>query len=194
MTPPGESQDSSCSQVDHTDAGSASVPRNVVLTGFMGTGKTTVGRFVARQLRFGFVDTDAVIVERHGPIADIFADQGEAAFRKFEFEVAVDLGTRKGLVIATGGGLVLDPRNVEALGSSGRWFALTASVDEIYRRVRHSPNPRPLLDGENPRQRIAELLDERSEVYRQFDQVDTTGRSPADIAAEIAERFRPVSE
>ena len=83
---------------------------NLILTGFMGTGKTTVGRLVARKLGREFVDTDLVIEERHGPIQEIFDRQGESAFRDIERTLAVELGQRKRLVIATGGRMLLDPR------------------------------------------------------------------------------------
>jgi shikimate kinase len=87
--------------------------RNVVLTGFMGTGKTTVGRLLAERLGYGFVDTDALIVARHGPIAEIFAGRGEGEFRRLEAEVAAELADRTGLVIATGGRMLLDHGNAE---------------------------------------------------------------------------------
>ncbi len=85
--------------------------QNLVLTGFMGTGKTTVGRMLAEKLGMEFVDTDELIESRHGPIPRIFADRGESEFRAIEQEVARELGERSGLVIATGGRMVLDDDN-----------------------------------------------------------------------------------
>src|SRR5690606_6565646 len=102
--------------------------RNVVLTGFMGTGKTTVGRLLAERLGFEFVDTDALITERHGPIPEIFARDGEAAFRQFERALAAELAERSGLVVSTGGRLMLDPASAAALGNGAAVFCLTAEL------------------------------------------------------------------
>ena len=168
----------------------ASVERNVVLTGFMGTGKTTVGRALADLLDFDFVDTDQVIEADHGPIPMIFAEQGEAAFRIIEGRVAVELAERSGLVIATGGRLMLDPHNASTLEASGLVFCLTAPVSVILDRVLGDGTAhRPLLDGDNPAGRITELLAERRAAYAQFEQVDTEDRSPAEIAADIHARL-----
>lgn len=109
--------------------------RNVVLTGFMGTGKTTIGRLLASRLGFEFVDTDAVIVERHGSIPAIFAERGEGAFRRMERDVADELAGRRGLVVATGGRMLVDAVNAERLGGTGDVFCLVASVDTILERV-----------------------------------------------------------
>src|SRR3970040_282740 len=97
---------------------------NLVLTGFMGTGKTTVGHALAVKLGMEFVDTDELIEARHGPIARIFAEQGEAEFRAIERTVARELGQRTGLVIATGGRMILDPENFQSLSKNGRIFCL----------------------------------------------------------------------
>jgi shikimate kinase len=158
---------------------------NIVLTGFMGTGKTTIGRLLAAQLGIEFVDTDAVVTARYGPIANIFARQGECAFRRMEREVALELGRRSGLVIATGGGMLLDARNAAILGATGRIFCLTATPQTILNRVAVAEGERPLLAGPDPASRIAALLAERAAAYDQFTQIATDGRSPADIAAEI---------
>lgn len=166
---------------------------NVVLTGFMGTGKTTVGRLVAERLGHDFVDTDVVIEERHGPIPTIFAEQGEAAFREIERNLARELAARTGIVISTGGRMMLDPANAEALGATGRVYCLVADPDEILRRVTTDPShiERPLLAGPDPRARILELLAERTPLYRRFPQVDTGGRPPAEIADEIVALAAP---
>ena len=166
--------------------------RNVVLTGFMGTGKSTVGRILASRLGFGFVDTDELVEERHGPIAAIFAGRGEAAFRAMERDIAVELGARSSLVIATGGRLMLDDDNADALGAEGRVFCLVADTDEILDRVRSDEAriDRPLLASPDPRGRIVELLADRAAGYRQFPQIETDGRSPGDIAADIEHRLR----
>ena len=96
---------------------------NIILTGFMATGKTTIGRLLAGALDYEFVDTDHLIQDRCGQtIADLFREKGEAVFRRMEADVARELGRKEGLVIATGGGLVLDPANVEALENRGADF------------------------------------------------------------------------
>lgn len=160
---------------------------NVVLTGFMGTGKTTVGRLLARRLGYGFVDTDHVIEQRHGTIESIFATQGEVSFRQFERSVAAELAEQSRLVISTGGRLMLDAANVKALSANGRVFCLVASPEQILRRVLgDGEGPvRPLLASADPRQRIIELLAERDAGYGRFPQIPTDDRRPADIVEEI---------
>ena len=142
----------------------ASDSRNIVLTGFMGTGKTTVGRLLAEQLGYEFVDTDQVIEQRHGKVADIFREMGEETFRTIEREVASELADRRRLVISTGGRMMLDPRNVASLSRNGRIFCLVATPDAIFDRIAGDPSQieRPLLSVPDPRQRIVELLAERS--------------------------------
>ena len=161
----------------------------------MGTGKTTVGRLLATELGFEFVDTDEVIEERHGPIATIFSEHGESRFREIEREVAAELAARSGLVIATGGRLMLDLVNVAALSQNGRVFCLVATPDEILKRVLADEMvERPLLAGRDPYERIMELLAEREQGYRRFAQVATGSRSPKTIATEIAALVRSIGE
>lgn len=159
----------------------------MVLTGFMGTGKTTVGRLLAADLGFAFVDTDVLIEERHGPIADIFATRGEEAFREIERGVAAELATRSGLVISTGGRMMLDPANVQALSANGRVFCLVATPDEVFERVTQDPSriERPLLKVPDPRQRIVELMSERDAEYRRFPQLVTDTMTPEAVARDL---------
>jgi shikimate kinase len=157
-------------------------PPNIVLTGFMGTGKSTVGRRLAERLGWPFVDTDAVIEADHGPIPAIFAEQGEDRFRAIEREVAADLARRRATVVATGGRLLLDPANVETLGRSGVVVCLDASVDALVARLADEAAGRPLLRGADPRARITELLRARRAAYARFPQVATDGRSPDEVA------------
>ncbi len=163
----------------------ASGRRNVVLTGFMGTGKTTVGRALASRLGFEFVDTDAVIEAGHGPIPQIFAEHGEGRFRQLEREVAAALAEREGLVVSTGGRMLVDPVNADALGATGDIVCLTATVDTIVERVGATAAARPLLAGDDVPGRVRELLAERAPAYARFTQVATDGRSPRQIAAEV---------
>ena len=166
--------------------------RNVILTGFMGTGKTTVCQLLAQQLGYRFVDTDVLIETRSGmTVPEIFRLKGEAAFRAMEAEVAGELGAEEGLVIATGGRLMLDPDNAAALGRRGMVFCLSAAPDEIIARVGAEPGAaRPMLEGADPQGRILALLHEREEGYRRFRQVDTTHKKPAEVAAEVLSIFR----
>jgi shikimate kinase len=173
------------------DAPTRAHVRNVVLTGFLGTGKSTSGRLLAGRLGATFVDTDDLIEREHGPIDRIFSDQGEAEFRRIERAVAEELSERDGLVISTGGRLMLDARNAEVLGADAHVFCLTASVDTIVARVEADRDrvDRPLLVAKDVRARIAELLTERAEGYGQFIQVDTGGRTPAHVVDDIVARI-----
>lgn len=162
---------------------------NIVLTGFMGTGKTTAGRLLAQRLGREFVDTDELIESRHGPIPEIFEREGETGFRRIEREVAAELGKRAGLVIATGGGMLVDPDTAAALG--GRVFCLTAPIQEIMERVLAEQDTviRPLLGGDDPAGRAAALLESRAEAYARFELVETGGRTPDEVVAAILERW-----
>jgi len=165
---------------------------NIILTGFMGTGKTTVGKLLAQRLKYEFVDTDVFIEGRAGrSIAEIFAELGEAAFRQMETEAALELANRDELVISTGGGLMLDDGNVAALGENGRIFCLTATPNEILARIQKDGETRPLLADENPLERIMAILQERKEKYSQFEQIDTSGKTLMQIADTIMEKVAP---
>jgi shikimate kinase len=163
--------------------------RNIILTGFMGTGKTTVGKLLADLLGYGFVDTDDLIEARHGrSIPQIFAESGEAAFRQMERDMAQALAEQEDLVIATGGRLMLDPVNVAALGQNGRIFCLVATPEEILMRVMQAGvAERPLLSGDNPQERIATLLQERREKYAQFPQINTDNLEATAVARQLAD-------
>jgi 3-dehydroquinate synthase len=157
---------------------------NVILTGFMGTGKTTTGRRLAERLGREFVDTDELIVARAGrSIADIFREEGESRFRELEAQVAAELAGRRGLVIATGGRLMLDPDNAAALGATGPVFCLTASPADIVARVSADEGKRPLLAGGE--ERVAFLLQQRAAAYARFRAIDTGGKMAAAVADEI---------
>jgi shikimate kinase len=152
---------------------------NIILTGFMGTGKSTVGRLLAKKTGYRFVDTDTLIEQQTGKtITEIFTTQGEKAFRNLETELVKKLAKKGGQVIATGGGLVLNPDNVKELSRTGKIFCLTTTADEILQRVKQQENTRPLLQEKNPLQKITTLLQQRAHVYRQFPQISTTGTAP----------------
>jgi 3-dehydroquinate synthase len=162
--------------------------RNIVITGFMGTGKTTIGRLVAARLGRPFYDMDDQIEARFGkPIPRVFAEDGEDAFRAAESELCRRFGEESGIVLSTGGGALLNPTNRSALAANGVLICLTASVDAILERVDHANN-RPLLSGdrEERRRRVRRLLDERRAAYAAIPhQVNTTGRYPKAIADEV---------
>ncbi|RLB93579.1 MAG: shikimate kinase [Deltaproteobacteria bacterium] len=166
-------------------------PGNIILTGFMATGKSAVGRRLAQILGRRFVDTDELIAARQGcSVAGIFRHHGETYFRKLEAEVARELAMAGGLVVATGGQLLLDPGNAEVLGRTGRIFCLTAEPEAILARVEADTEVRrPLLETEDRLARITALLKERAAGYARFEALDTTGRSPEEIARDIAARI-----
>lgn len=159
---------------------------NIVLTGFMGTGKTTVGRLLAERLGYRFVDTDALIVARDGrSIADIFHQDGEMTFRRQEAAVAQELAGQTGLVIATGGRLMLDPDNAAALSRNGQVFCLTAEPETLLARLSLDEVRRPLLDVPQPAERVRQLMAQRAEAYGRFLQVETDGKTPMQVVDEI---------
>ncbi len=166
------------------------LPRNVILAGFMGSGKTTVGKLLAARLGWQFVDTDELIERRAGrAVAEIFRAQGEAAFRQWESEVAEGLATMERCVIATGGGFMLRPENRAAAEAAGMVVFLMASPEEIWHRVRGGAG-RPLLEGEDPRRRIRELLDQRQAAYQALPIcIDTDRRTPEAVAEAIWARL-----
>ncbi|MCB1230305.1 MAG: shikimate kinase [Verrucomicrobiae bacterium] len=139
---------------------------NVVLIGFMGTGKTSVGRRVADSLGFRFVDTDQLVVELAGkPITKIFAEEGEAHFRELETEALRRCASESGQVIATGGGIVTQPRNRELLHRTGYVVWLKADPETVLQRVSRNRD-RPLLQTADPLATIQELYASRVDLYR----------------------------
>ena len=164
---------------------------NLALVGFMGTGKSSVGRIVARQLNFAFVDTDQLIEARtHKSISTIFAKQGEAAFRESEGKIVTELESQRHLVIAAGGGLVVDARNLASLRHHALIVCLWASPETIWQRVCNQPH-RPLLQDHDPLGKIQRLLAERKSAYLQADiLVNTEQRSAREVAQHVIHEFR----
>lgn len=167
---------------------------NIALIGFMGSGKSTVGRIVADQLRFTLIDTDHEIEARSSKtVTQIFSQSGEAAFRQFEHELVLELASRAQTVISTGGGLPVNPANLESLKQHALVVCLWASPDRIWERVRHHAH-RPLLNGPDPQGKIRELLTEREPYYRQADVLlNTELRTLKEIAHQIVAQFRMFS-
>jgi shikimate kinase len=164
---------------------------NVALVGFMGTGKSSVGRIVARQLNFAFVDTDQLVEARtHKSISSIFAEQGEPAFRETEGKVVAELASQRDLVIAAGGGLVVDAMNLASLRHHALIVCLWASPETIWQRVCNQPH-RPLLQDPDPLAKIQRLLAERKPAYLQADiLVNTEQRSAREVAQHVIHEFR----
>ncbi len=161
---------------------------NIILTGFMGTGKTTLGRLLAKRIGYKFIDTDAQIEKQIGQtIADLFQTQGETAFRKLEAKLVKELAQQEGLVIATGGGLVLDPTNVATLSKTGQIICLTASPEEILARVSKQQDVRPLLQEKDPRAKIIELLQQRETIYQQFPQLSASKQTLEQLVDRLLE-------
>lgn len=139
--------------------------RSIFLIGMMGAGKSTVGRLLAQHLQFEFIDADRELEERSGvPIPTIFDIEGEAGFRRREVALLDELSQRGGIVLATGGGAVLDDAVAQALRARGLVIYLRASADEIFRRTRNDRS-RPLLQTPNPRAVIDRLVAEREPLY-----------------------------
>jgi shikimate kinase len=164
---------------------------NLALVGFMGTGKTSVGRLVAEQLHFEFLDTDDLIQTRTGrTIADIFAKDGEPAFRALERQVVGELAAHRKTMISTGGGLPTNPENLAALKTHALVICLWASPEKIWERVRYQSH-RPLLHDPDPQKKIRELLALREPFYKQADVlINTDQRSAREVAQQIVLQFK----
>lgn len=164
---------------------------NLALIGFMGTGKTSVGRLVAEMLNFEFVDTDEQIQAKTGrTISDIFATDGEAAFRALEHETVLELSQHRQAVISTGGGLPTNPENMAQLKRHALVICLWSSAEKIWDRVRHQTH-RPLLHDENPQQKIQELLTVREPYYKQADVlVNTDIRGAREVAQQVVLQYK----
>ena len=160
--------------------------QNIYLVGFMGTGKTTVGKILAKSLGKEFVEMDAVIEVREGSeVVDIFAKKGEVYFRKLEKELFKKLSVKKDLVISCGGGLICDEENLRRLKETGTVFCLKASALTVHQRIKEHTH-RPILNVEDPQKKIEELLKERAPYYIQAQHlIDTDNFSPEEIADKI---------
>ena len=163
---------------------------NVALIGFMGTGKSCVGRVAADMLHFTFLDTDHVIEARAGKaIGEIFAQDGEPVFRQWERRIVEELTRRTRTVIATGGGLPVEEGNLTSLKSHALVICLWASPEAIWERVGGQAH-RPLLNEGDPLTRIRELLAAREPYYRQADVLVNTGmRSVREVAQHVVHQF-----
>jgi shikimate kinase len=166
-------------------------PQNLFLVGPMGAGKSAVGRQLARLLHLEFVDSDQEIESRTGvDIPFIFEKEGEAGFRKREAGVIDDLSRKDGIVLATGGGAIMDPENRSHLGARGFVIYLHTSVEQQLARTRKGRD-RPLLEKDDPRAVLETLMAAREPLYREIADltVDTDGRKVRAVANEILDRL-----
>ena len=163
--------------------------KNIILTGFMGTGKTEVGRILSKKMGRRLVDVDGMIEdEQKMTVSDIFREFGEQRFRDLEADAVRRLSEMSNLLISTGGGVVLREENLESLRKNGTVICLTASPETILKRV-CSNSDRPLLQVDDPLARIKELVETRRKYYERSDMViDTEDRTPLEVAEEIITR------
>ena len=164
--------------------------KNIYIVGFMGTGKTVVGRALSQKTRVIFVDLDACIEEKEKmTISEIFKTKGEEYFRRIEKEALLNASKQKGAVISCGGGIVVDPENMARMKETGICVCLAASPQEILKRVGVTTH-RPLLHSGDPLERIQSLMSDRDSSYRQADiLIDTTNLSVEDIVATILQKL-----
>lgn len=162
---------------------------NLILSGFMGTGKTTVGRLVARRLNMPFIDTDILVETAAGQsIAQVIETSGEEFFRELEAQVCRQVAQRSGQVIATGGGALLDDASRQALEASGIIICLTCELEEIIQRIGDG-TARPLYHGD--RDRPERLYTERENHYQSLRlKIDTTDRTPDQVTEEIIDLWQ----
>ena len=164
---------------------------NVALIGFMGTGKTSVGRLTAELLHFDYLDTDEMIQAATGrTIAEIFSTNGERAFRELEEKTVAELTGKTRTVISAGGGLPVNPANLASLKTHALVVCLWASPAKIWERVRNQAH-RPLLHDPDPQKKIHELLAAREPFYKQADiLLNTESRSLREVAQQVVHQFR----
>ena len=171
--------------------------KNIVLIGMMGAGKSTIARLVsAKSKNFQYLDIDKEIeklAQKH--IHEIFAENGEGHFRQLEHEMIVKYSIYSNQVIATGGGIVENPENINLLKKNGVVFYLKASVDELYSRVNRAyQGSRPMLNHPNPKHRLKELMGRRERFYKSADfEIDTENKELVQIVDEIIEKYGKIT-
>jgi len=169
---------------------------NIALIGFMGTGKTSVGRVLAVRLKKEFIRTDDLIAESAGKsIPEIFEEDGELRFRELETEVVKRISDKKGMVIDCGGGVILNRINVDNLKKNSRIILLTASPEAILERVLKDAEQRPLLETQDKLERIKQLLSLREPLYKRFAdfEIDTSNLDVDQVVDKILEYLKDAS-
>ncbi|HEY9685551.1 MAG TPA: shikimate kinase [Coleofasciculaceae cyanobacterium] len=161
------------------------------LTGFMGAGKSTIGKILAKRIGFRFYDTDALVMRGFGkPVSRIFQENGEEAFRRAEVMVLHEISKRNRVVASTGGGTLVRDETFSIARGSGTLIYLRAPIGDLYERVIFSPKDRPLIDVPEQESIFRERFEERRLYYEQSDiTVDTVNRKPDDVVHEIMERL-----
>lgn len=167
-----------------------SYPNLIVITGFMGTGKSSVGRALARTIGYSFIDSDREIESREGrTIHMIFENEGEKYFRNLERETIARLSQNAKCILSIGGGAILDPETFERIHQVGTVILLKAEVSEIVGRLGHE-NERPLLAGKDRKKTIQKLVKEREPVYSKVGiQIDTTGLAVDEVVQKILKKI-----
>lgn len=160
--------------------------KNLIIMGFMGTGKSTVGRLLSRKMHRPFIDMDQEIERRNrSTIPEIFESQGEERFRAMERELVDELAGGMSRIIACGGGVITQDPNLKRFQETGVILCLYADFETIFKRVSGNRN-RPLLNAPDREQRVRELMEARETLYEAIPlQVDTSGRSPEEVAAAV---------
>ena len=163
---------------------------NISLVGFMGTGKTSVGKILAKRLNMSLMDMDSIIEDQAGKaISCIFEEDGEPHFRQLERDLVSELSNQREKVIAAGGGIVLNPDNLADFAHSGLLVCLSADPETIMDRIAKETH-RPLLEGDDKRKSILAILDSRRELYGAIEnQVDTSSLSTEEVADIVATMY-----
>lgn len=163
--------------------------KNIILTGMMGAGKTTVGKELATIMNCNFIDLDETIEKNYGKISDIFKQKGEEYFRQIETLELKKLNIQETFVLSTGGGIVLKDENIKILQTLGYVFYLEASTDTIYKRIKNQKH-RPLLNTPDPKRSIEEILSKRKKLYENSgEKITVNNKNVKEIAEEIYERI-----
>ncbi len=163
--------------------------KNIILTGMMGAGKTTVGKELATIMNCNYIDLDETIEKNYGKISDIFKQKGEEYFRQIETLELKKLNIRETFVLSTGGGIVLKDENIKILQTLGYVFYLEASTDTIYERIKNQKH-RPLLNTPDPKRSIEEILSKRKKLYENSgEKITVNNKNVKEIAEEIYERI-----
>lgn len=168
---------------------------NIVLTGFMCTGKTVVGLELSKRLNMEYIDTDSEIEKVVGKkIVNIFAKYGETFFRNLEHKVILGISKKNNCVISTGGGVVLRKDNLDNLRVNGKIINLTAKPETVFERLKKQPGMRPLLNKPNPMKEIVNLIKSREQFYENCDlQIKTDSLTVEEIVEKIVEFINKMS-